>query len=71
MTTLFPEDIHKPSMKEREVFLERYKGYSPYDLNHYFMKQMINWDFFTHEDSKTFKESHCWVCSTILNMPNI
>ena len=56
--TEVPAKIYMPTIQEIANFLQIYKGYSPYNIQYQFMKNMINWDFFTHEDSKQYRESH-------------
>ena len=64
--TKVPTKIYKPTIREIANFLQIYKGYSPYNIQYQFMKNMKNWDFFTDEDSKQSRESHSMKQKAIL-----
>jgi hypothetical protein len=50
----FPKDIKKPSSSEILKFLRLMKGCSKENINREWMKNMMNWDLYTHPDARDF-----------------
>lgn len=54
----FPEDVKRPSVPEIQKFYTLMDGCKKHKIPAQWMKQMINWDFFTHPETDEFAVSH-------------